>query len=120
MVKQALVVTEELVCKMIDIADNELQALQTAVDGLIQPVDVTPNVTMWVNEEGLFRGDLGMNPMGTAIMRELYDNSDAWVVGDIVFTGAPDSEGRTTGLEQSDIDTVAGIIGFARELMARN
>lgn len=117
MTKQALVVNMDLTSELIDIADNELRALQAAVDGLIQPVDVTPDVTMWVNEEGLLRDDLEPNPLGTAIMRELYSSSDAVIMGDIVFTGAPDSEGRTTGLKQGDIDTVAGIIRFATEAM---
>lgn len=113
MPKHALVVKADLTAELIDIAENELRMLQNAVDGLIQPVDLTNEITMWVNEEGLLRSDLNINYLATAFMQEMFE-ATVPIMGDIVFTGAPNEQGETTGLQQGDIDKLAELTSKAR------
>lgn len=93
MPKHALLVKADLTYEGLDIAEGELKKLQTAVDGLIQPVDIGDTVTMWVNEEGLLRGDLRLNHLATMLMEEIGYKTP--IMGDVVFTGAPDEDGNT-------------------------
>jgi len=93
MSKHALVVKADLTYEGLDIAEGELKKLQTAVDGLIQPVDIGDKVTMWVNEEGLLRGDLKLNHLATMLMEEIGYKTP--IMGDVVFTGASDEDGNT-------------------------
>jgi hypothetical protein len=93
MPKHALLVKADLSYEGLDIAESELKKLQTAVDGLIQPVDIGDTVTMWVNEEGLLRGDLRLNHLATMLMEEIGYKTP--IMGDVVFTGAPDEDGNT-------------------------
>ena len=93
MSKHALLVKTDLTYEGLDIAEGELKKLQNAVDGLIQPVDIGDKVTMWVNEEGLLRGDLKLNHLATMLMEEIGYKTP--IMGDVVFTGAPDEEGNT-------------------------
>jgi len=95
--KLALKITPDGVATEIDIATDELKKLQDAVDGLIQPVDFefgSRYLTMWVNEEGLLRNDLVVNPVALAF----YSSP---IMGNIVITGAPDENGETTSLDSS-------------------
>lgn len=114
MTKHALVVKAELTAELIDIAEQELSKLQSAVDGLIQPVEVSENIIMWVNEEGLLRDDLDINYLATAIYSELY-NAQMPIMGDIVFTGGADDSGATKSLEQIDIAELTEITRRAKE-----
>jgi hypothetical protein len=93
MSKHALLVKTDLTYEGLDIAEGELKKLQNAVDGLIQPVDIGDKVTMWVNEEGLLRGDLKLNHLATMLMEEMGYKTP--IMGDVVFTGAPDEDGNT-------------------------
>lgn len=95
--KLALKITPNGVATEIDIATDELAKLQDAVDGLIQPVDFefgSRYLTMWVNEEGLLRNDLEMNPVAF-----LFYSSP--IMGNIIITGAPDEDGETTSLDSA-------------------
>lgn len=105
MPKQALVVNTKAEVSIIDIAEDSLRKLQSAVDGLIQPVDIDSHVTMWVNEEGLFRNDLEMNPIGSGIYSELFGVEHP-IIGDIVFTGGTDEEGNTLGIPQDYLEAL--------------
>lgn len=116
MSKQALVVKAELVAELIDIASDELNKLQKAVDGLIEAVDILPNVTMWVNEEGLLREDLEVNYLATAFMQELF-HATTPIMGDVVFTGAPDDEGNTKPLTQADVAELTELTRKAKEAL---
>jgi len=116
MSKEALVVKSELTAELIDIAEKELDKLQEAVDGLIEPVDLTPTITMWVNEEGLFRKDLDINYLATAFMAEVFA-STLPIMGDVVFTGGIDSEGNTKPLTQDDVAELTEMTRRAREQM---
>lgn len=112
MPKHALVVKAELTAELIDIAEQELDKLQSAVDGLIQPVDLTPTITMWVNEEGLLRNDLGLNFIATAFIAEMGSNSP--IMGDVVFTGGINEEGNTKSLTKGDIAELTEMVSKAK------
>lgn len=114
MTKHALVIKADLTTQLIDIAEQELSKLQAAVDGLIQPVDLSPEITMWVNEEGLLRDDLLPNPLGSAFMAEVF-NSETVIMGDIVFTGGVDEDGNTTSLSKGDVDKISNIVRSATD-----
>lgn len=114
MPKHALVVKAELTAELIDIAEQELSKLQSAVDGLIQPVEIGQNIVMWVNEEGLLRDDLKVNYLATTIYQQLYGSWNP-IMGDIVFTGGADENGATKTLAQVDIDELSEITRRAKE-----
>lgn len=115
MSKQALVVKAELTAEMIDIAEQELSKLQGAVDGLIQPVDLSPTITMWVNEEGLLRDDLKIHPLATLFMEEL--GSQTPIFGDVVFTGGSDEDGNTLGLTAEIVNELSEMTRRAKEYL---
>jgi hypothetical protein len=78
-------------------ASDELEALQSAVGGWIEAVDLAENLTMWVNEEGKING-LELNSIATALFDKYFENNFDVIVGDIVLTGGTDSKGNTLGL----------------------
>jgi hypothetical protein len=115
MPKHALVVKTDLTTELLDIAEGGLKKLQSAVDGLIQPVDISPEATMWVNEEGLLRNDLSMNYIATMFMSELGYQSV--IMGDVVFTGGSDDEGNTIGFSNEAVAELSELVASARELL---
>lgn len=117
MAKHALVVRADLTAELIDIAEKELTKLQGVVDGLIEAVQVNENVTMWVNEEGLFRPDLKRNYLGSVILAVLSGGQQPVIKGDIVFTGSADDNGETKGLQQGDIDHITSMVKRATEAL---
>jgi hypothetical protein len=116
MPKSALVVKSDLTTEVLDITENELRKLQQAVDGLIQPVDLGPEITMWVNEEGLLRGDLVQNWIATGFMRELF-SSRSPIMGDVVFTGGNDEEGNTLSIPTDALESLVGMASRAKEVL---
>ena len=94
----------------LDISQDSLRTLQTAVDGLIQPVDFY-NFTMWVNEEGLLRSDLERNLIALAF----YPTP---ILGTIVFTGGVDEEGETLGLSEEPAKLIQAVAKSVREIVA--
>ena len=83
--------------------DDTLRFLQTAVDGLIEYVPADVRVLgffadLWVNEEGLFRDDFGVNLVGSQI-------ANRRIVGPMVIARSS-AEGETIGLSLTDIYTV--------------
>ena len=115
MPKHALVVKSDLTFEILDIAENELSQLQSAVEGLIQPVDLAELITMWVNEEGLFQEGLELNQLATAFMQELGSNTP--IMGNVVFTGGTDEDGNTLGMNQDAMDELTEITRRAKELV---
>lgn len=85
----------------LDSKEGSLKTLQTAVDGLIQAIDINQNLTMWLNEEGKILG-LPINSLGTAMYRRATEVKDI-IVGNIVLTGGVDDEGDTLGLTDEQI-----------------
>ena len=106
MSKIALVVREDFTMERLDVAEDFLAKMQNAVDGLIQPVDLTPSLTLWVNEEGLLRNDLGVNMFASIMYQEFFRTPDL-LLGNAVFTGGTDSEGETLGLSEAMIANLA-------------
>jgi hypothetical protein len=105
MPKTALVLTTRGEVSTIDISTDSLSKLQGAVDGLIQPVDIDDSITMWVNEEGLLRNDLAINPLATALFIQIFEAKTP-IIGDVVFTGGPDEEGNTLGLGENYLKSI--------------
>ena len=101
----------------LDITENSLAVLQGGVDGLIQPIDITEKLTMWVNEEFLFRGDFEPNLLGTSFYQALYGPSVGVIHGPIVFTGGVDDEGATLPLSDSVRDALEEKIVMMNEML---
>jgi hypothetical protein len=117
--KKAVVVQTDGNWKIVEFTnDNALAVLQKAVDGLIQPVDVRPNLTMWVNEEGLFRQDFDENLMASAIYEETFKVDQA-MVGPAVYTGGTDEEGYTEGLDEQHLKLVVEMAKFHQQALER-
>lgn len=96
-----------------------LKELQTAVDGLIQPIDIREGLTMWVNEEFLFRAEPDENVLATAFFAEAGGKYD--IHGTVVFTGGTDEDGNTLGLSDEHRELVESLCNFGlavREEMA--
>jgi hypothetical protein len=91
MAKLAIQVTPTGEITELDLDSDALSVLQAAVDGLIEAVDLTNDLTLWVNEEGLLRNDLKLN-----LIAEAFYSSP--IMGTVVFTGGTDDEGETLGL----------------------
>lgn len=84
--------------------EGALKVLQSAVDGWVQPVDLSEEMTMWVNEEGKLIG-LILNTKANAIFRETFGAVDV-IMGDVIFTGGVDDEGETMGLTDAQIHSL--------------
>lgn len=113
MSKSAVVITPELEMSVIDIADNELAQLQSAVDGYIEPVALG-DVVMWVNEEFVFRQDLLPNLLASAFFSEVGGTRP--IFGTVVLTGGTDPEGYTLGLSAYEVSDIERMVREARAL----
>jgi len=89
--------------------DSSLKVLQSAVDGLIQPVDVTETVTCWVNEEGLFRSDFRSNILASK-------TTGLNLKGPVVFTGGVGENGETLSLSYEDAEIIRQKASVAEKL----
>jgi hypothetical protein len=118
MPKTAVIVTTKAEVSIIDIAEGSLKKLQSAVDGLIQPIDLDANVTMWVNEEGLLRSDLEMNDIATSLYAQMYDITNP-LMGDVVFTGGTDGEGETLGLGDDYVNAIYALVDNYKQVMSQ-
>jgi hypothetical protein len=115
MSKLALVVREDFSFEQLDVAEDFLQKMQNAVDGLIQPVDLTPSLTLWVNEEGLLRNDLAVNTFASILYQEFF-NTPTLLMGTAVFTGGTDEEGNTLGLSEGMLAHVSSWLNALTEV----
>lgn len=87
----------------IDLEPNSLDALQSAVGGLVQAIDLS-EFTLWCNDEGKIL-NLPHNPIGQALWTYNYGNTD-YIVGDVVITQGYDEtdvEGDNIGLTSGQI-----------------
>lgn len=113
MSKHALVVKADGTHETLDVETEFLSKLQNAVDGLIQPIDISDSLTMWVNEEFLLRNSFEPNLLGTAMYQSIGGQSI--IMGTIVFTGGVDVEGDTMGLTQNEYYRLLELAKSARE-----
>jgi hypothetical protein len=97
--KRALRINTDFTTEVLDLSSNEYEQLSGAVGGLIQAVDLKPDLTVWMNEEGKLM-DLPVNIIGTHMWERSFGQTDI-LVGDIVFTGNTDDEGETTDLSHA-------------------
>lgn len=112
MEKLALMITPQGKVSKLDLnSSDELKQLQEAVDGYIEAVVLGPDLVMWVNEEGLLRDNLDINPVAFGF----YPNP---IMGNIVFTGGTDSEGETIALPAKYETVLRRTAKHCRELMS--
>lgn len=117
MPKTAVVITTKGEFSLLDVETDFLSKMQKAVDGLIQPVDLQDDVTMWVNEEGLLRNDLAGNSIATGLFVQML-NAQTPIMGDVVFTGGTDEEGDTLGLAEDYVSALEELAKNYRLAMA--
>jgi hypothetical protein len=115
MSKIALEVNSKGETRRLDITENELEQLQSSVDGLIQPIDIGTAIVMWVNEEFLFRAEPDPNPMATSFFETVGGSYD--IHGTVVFTGGSDENGNTTGLDNSTVEKLERIAEAMTSMM---
>lgn len=94
--KTALRVNTDFTTEVLNLEENEYAQLRDAVGGLIQPVDLKPDLTLWCNEEGKLV-NLPLNIIGTHLWERSFGQTDV-IMGDCVFTGGTDEEGETLEL----------------------
>jgi len=95
--------------EVIDLTDDALPKLQEAVGGWVQAVDLTPDVTVWLNEEGKIEG-LPFNAIATSLWIDQFGETDI-IVGDVVLTGGADDEGELLTLTVDALDRLGIGIG---------
>lgn len=112
MKKLALMITPEGKVSKLDLnSSNELKQLQKAVGGYIEAVDLMPDLTMWVNEEGLLMENLQIN----LVAYGFYTNP---IMGNIVFTGGTDENGDTTALSEDYELAIRRVAKQCREVVS--
>lgn len=91
--------------------DGSLASMQAIVGGLIQPLDLTEDSTIWVNEEGLLL-DLPYNHVATELLRQWYQGLS--LCGTAFLTGGTDEDGNTLSIREDYADA---LIGAAQEMV---
>lgn len=83
--------------------DGSLASMQAIVGGLIQPIDLVEDCTIWVNEEGLLLG-LPYNYIATDLTNQWYQGLS--LVGTAFLTGGTDEDGNTLPLREDYADAL--------------
>jgi hypothetical protein len=112
----ALRINVDFTTEVIDLSTDSYQKLRDAVGGLIQPVDLREELTIWVNEEGKLI-NLQPNVIGTHMWEKSFGMTDV-IVGDCVFTGGTDDEGDNHSLSTAwlrQLQEMADTLRKARE-----
>lgn len=95
----AMTITETGVITLDDVTPN-LAWLQAQVEGLIEPVTLRTDVTMYVNEEGKFNA-CGRNTSATILAQHFGAIwRDDWVSGPVAVVGFDPAEGEHIDLER--------------------
>jgi hypothetical protein len=93
-----------------------LKYLQSVVDGYIEPVGLGDGLTMWVNEDGLYRSDLKPNDYA-GLLGAMRRGMMSHLVGNVVIT-RDDEDGNTVSLTEGDVKHLVTILeGLKREIM---
>lgn len=95
--------------QVLDLTKDSLSMMQSVVDGWVQCVDLTEQVSLWCNEEGKMVG-LPVNPLGTSMWVHQYGETDI-IVGNIVLTGGADEEGELLSLTPEALEAVGLTVG---------
>lgn len=80
---------------------TDLAEMQAVVGGLIEPIDLSPTLTMWVNEEFIFMPSLELNPLASAYF-QIMAGGEYPIHGNVIFTGGTDKDGNLTDLSSED------------------
>ena len=97
--KAALRINTDFTTEVLDLSENEYNQLRDSVGGLIEAVDLKPDLTLWCNEEGKIIG-LPLNIIATHMWERSLGPTDI-ILGDCVFTGNTNEDGETTELSHA-------------------
>ncbi len=114
--KTAIRITTAGEVATLDISTEPLATLQGAVGGLVQAVDLSERLTMWLNEEGKVLGQ-AHNPYGQFFWDKLYGAHTDYIVGDVVISGGTDEDGNTLGLTEQQVEWVTYFVNRVREFV---
>ena len=95
--KTALRINTDCTTEVLDLEAEAYEQLRDAVGGLIQPVDLRDDLTIWVNEEGKLINGMQANVIGTHMWTKSYGPTDV-IMGNVVFTGGTDEDGEHVAL----------------------
>jgi hypothetical protein len=112
--KTAFKITTDGWVTQLDISTEPLATLQAGVGGLVQAVDLSQRLTMWLNEEGKVLGQ-AHNPYGQFFWDKLYGAHTDYIVGDIVISGGTDDNGNTLGMTEDAVEWLLFFVGKVRE-----
>lgn len=87
--------------------------LRDAVGGLIEPIDLTPTLTMYVNEEFLYSGQ-EVNPVASHLFRSAGATYD--ILGPVILTGGIDDEGETVGLSDVQLYALNAVVSLYKPM----
>ena len=96
-------VHQEVTVLDLDAPEGSLQVLQSGVGGWIEQVTITPELTMFVNEEGKMEFPAIVNAYANAMFAKRFGAGIDTIVGDVVLTGGMDDEGETVGLTDEQV-----------------
>lgn len=103
--KAILVRTDGTTERLTFTEETEYEVLSGGVGGLIQPVYLSPDLVLWVNEEGKM-WSLPYNPMASRWFDNVFGEGHDIMVGDAVFTGGGDEEGYMNSLTDSQVEAL--------------
>jgi len=111
--KKGIKITPARVVEVIDFTKpDELSALQDAVGGWVQAIDLNDHLSLWVNEEGkMMRYE--HNQLAQLVWDMSFGPDTDYIVGTVVITGTPDADGETQGLSETDIETLKDFLSAA-------
>jgi hypothetical protein len=107
MTAQALWITTK--GELVELEALGLTALQEAVGGWVQAIELTPNLCLWVNEEGKMH-KLPHNLKGQAIWDSFFGEDTDYIVGNVVLTGGTDRDGDTLPLSAEVMTTLTTVL----------
>lgn len=85
-------------------AAGHLPLLHRAIEcDRVDVVDITPDLAMWVDDEGMIKADPIPNMTATAAVLAYAGRTSQLYFGNAVFTGGTDDEGNTLGLTQDQV-----------------
>ena len=93
---------------------TELSEMQAVVGGLIEPINLSDTLTMWVNEEFIFMPELELNPLASAFFQIMAGGQYA-IHGNVIFTGGTGADGEilNLGSEEASQVKVAASMAYA-------
>jgi len=110
--KNALLFHETGVVEKVSIdPSNQLKEMQTYVGGLIQviPTPFDNKMSLFVNEEGKFVEDHGVNIVATAVFGAYLGDGD-YFAGDVLIMGPVDTKGETLGLSDAACTNIINVL----------